>query len=109
MTNKCLSNVSLLLKKTQLLTFNARGQCRFLSSTNIVRCPGVRRHIRSLSRSGIPIMADSASVEALLQHVEKADGGVDSLDVASSIGVDHQVIVGAVKSLQSLGDVSFPR
>uniref|UniRef100_A0A3B3H6L2 Phenylalanine--tRNA ligase alpha subunit n=1 Tax=Oryzias latipes TaxID=8090 RepID=A0A3B3H6L2_ORYLA len=50
-------------------------------------------------------MADSASVEALLQHVEKADGGVDSLDVASSIGVDHQVIVGAVKSLQSLGDV----
>lgn len=52
-------------------------------------------------------MADTGAVEALLQRVEKVDDGVDSLDVATSLGVDHQVIVGAVKSLQALGDVSF--
>lgn len=47
-------------------------------------------------------------VEALLQRVEKADGDVDSLELAASLGVDHQLVVGAVKSLQSLGEVSFP-
>ncbi|XP_047428717.1 phenylalanine--tRNA ligase alpha subunit [Mugil cephalus] len=50
-------------------------------------------------------MADTGVVEILLQRVEKADGGVDSVDVAASLGVDHQVIVGAVKSLQALGEV----
>lgn len=53
-------------------------------------------------------MADAGVVETLLQRVEKVDDGVDSLDVASSLGVDHQVIVGAVKSLQCLGEVRFP-
>lgn len=52
-------------------------------------------------------MADTGVVEELLKRVEKVDDGLDSLDFASSIGVDHQVIVGAVKSLQALGDVSF--
>ncbi|MEQ2187990.1 hypothetical protein GOODEAATRI_010396 [Goodea atripinnis] len=51
-------------------------------------------------------MADTGVVETLLQRIEKLDGGVDSLGVAASLGVDHQVIVGAVKSLQALGDVS---
>uniref|UniRef100_A0A671YA57 phenylalanine--tRNA ligase n=1 Tax=Sparus aurata TaxID=8175 RepID=A0A671YA57_SPAAU len=50
-------------------------------------------------------MADTGVVETLLQRIEKVDDGVDSLEVASSLGVDHQVIVGAVKSLQALGDV----
>uniref|UniRef100_A0AAQ5Y7W8 Phenylalanine--tRNA ligase alpha subunit n=1 Tax=Amphiprion ocellaris TaxID=80972 RepID=A0AAQ5Y7W8_AMPOC len=50
-------------------------------------------------------MADSGVVETLLQRIEKADDGVDSLNVAASLGVDHQVIVGAVKSLQALGDI----
>ncbi|MEQ2214335.1 hypothetical protein XENOCAPTIV_001815 [Xenoophorus captivus] len=50
-------------------------------------------------------MADTGVVETLLQRIEKLDGGVDSLGVAASLGVDHQVIVGAVKSLQALGDV----
>ncbi|KAI1884021.1 hypothetical protein AGOR_G00222090 [Albula goreensis] len=50
-------------------------------------------------------MADTGVLESLLQRVEKVDGGVDSQDVAVILGVDHQVIVGAVKSLQSLGDV----
>lgn len=53
-------------------------------------------------------MADTGVVETLLQRIEKVDDGVDSLDVASSLGVDHQAIVGAVKSLQCLGEVCFP-
>lgn len=53
-------------------------------------------------------MADTGVVETLLRRIEKADGGVDSLEVSTSLGVDHQVVVGAVKSLQALGDVSFP-
>ncbi|KAM9843732.1 phenylalanine--tRNA ligase alpha subunit [Aulostomus maculatus] len=50
-------------------------------------------------------MADTGVVETLLQRLEKVDGGVDSLNVASSLGTDHQVIVGAVKSLQALGEI----
>ncbi|XP_077590023.1 phenylalanine--tRNA ligase alpha subunit [Stigmatopora nigra] len=50
-------------------------------------------------------MADTRVLETLLQHLEKANDGVESLNVASTLGVDHQVIVGAVKSLQSLGDM----
>lgn len=51
-------------------------------------------------------MADTGVVEKLLQWLEAADGGVDSLDVARSLGEDHQAVVGAVKSLQAAGDVS---
>lgn len=54
-------------------------------------------------------MADTSVTETLLKRVEEVDGGVDSLDVASSLGLDHQVIVGAVKSLQALGEVSRSR
>ncbi|KAI4876958.1 hypothetical protein NFI96_019072 [Prochilodus magdalenae] len=50
-------------------------------------------------------MADSGVLESVLRLVEKVDGGIDSQNVASSLGVDHQVIVGAVKSLQALGEV----
>lgn len=53
-------------------------------------------------------MADAGVVETLLWRVEKVDDGVDSLEVAASLMVDHQVIVGAMKSLQALGEVSFP-
>ncbi|XP_048043479.1 phenylalanine--tRNA ligase alpha subunit [Chanodichthys erythropterus] len=50
-------------------------------------------------------MADTGLLESLLRLVEKVDGGIDSQDVAVDLGVDHQVIVGAVKSLQALGEV----
>ncbi|KAF0032333.1 hypothetical protein F2P81_014623 [Scophthalmus maximus] len=50
-------------------------------------------------------MADTGAVETLLRRIEKADDGVDSLEVATSLGVDHQVVVGAVKSLQAVGDM----
>lgn len=53
-------------------------------------------------------MADTGVVETLLRLIEKADDGVDSLEVANSLGLDHQLIVGAVKSLQAVGDVSLP-
>lgn len=43
--------------------------------------------------------------EILLQEVEKA-GEVNTQSLAKRLGVDHQILVGAVKSLQSLGDVS---
>ena len=33
-------------------------------------------------------------------------GQVDSYEYACETGVDHQVVVGAIKSLESLGDVS---
>lgn len=52
-------------------------------------------------------MADAGVAETLLQWIEKVDGGVDSLEVGSSLGLDHQVIVGAVKSLLCLGEVCF--
>ncbi|XP_073705101.1 phenylalanine--tRNA ligase alpha subunit [Garra rufa] len=50
-------------------------------------------------------MADTGLLESLLRLLEKVDGGIDSQDVAADLGVDHQVIVGAVKSLQALGEV----
>ncbi|KAG5279758.1 hypothetical protein AALO_G00081270 [Alosa alosa] len=50
-------------------------------------------------------MADTGVLEIILKRIEAVDGGVDSQDVATSLSVDHQVVVGAVKSLQSLGDI----
>lgn len=53
-------------------------------------------------------MADPGVVKSLLQLLENLKAiGIDSLEAASSLGVDHQVIVGAVKSLQANGNVSF--
>ncbi|XP_028841060.1 phenylalanine--tRNA ligase alpha subunit isoform X1 [Denticeps clupeoides] len=50
-------------------------------------------------------MADAGLAESVLERLEKLDCGVDSQDVASVLSVDHQAIVGAVKSLQSLGEL----
>ncbi|TWW64330.1 phenylalanine--tRNA ligase alpha subunit [Takifugu flavidus] len=50
-------------------------------------------------------MADSGVVKSLLQLLENLNNGIDSLEAASSLGVDHQAIVGAVKSLQAIGNV----
>ena len=57
-------------------------------------------HYSSLAQTS---MADYR--EEVLQAVEKT-GEVDTLSLAKKLGVNHQVLVGAVKSLQSLGDVS---
>uniref|UniRef100_A0A8C1MIW6 Phenylalanine--tRNA ligase alpha subunit n=1 Tax=Cyprinus carpio TaxID=7962 RepID=A0A8C1MIW6_CYPCA len=59
----------------------------------------------ALRAQGDSSMADNGLLESVLRLVEKVDGGTDSQDVAADLGVDHQVIVGAVKSLQALGEV----
>ena len=48
-------------------------------------------------------MADLAET-ILLRLVENQ--GINTLDLAKELGVDHQKVVGAVKSLQTLEDVS---
>lgn len=50
-------------------------------------------------------MADNPVLELLLRRLEAADGGLDSAELATQLGVEHQVVVGAVKSLQALGEV----
>lgn len=54
-------------------------------------------------------MADGPVAQVLLRHLEAADGGLDSAELAAKLGVDHQAVVGAVKSLQALGEVSRAR
>lgn len=51
-------------------------------------------------------MADGPVPEVLLRRLEAADGGLDSAEVAAQLGLEHQAVVGAVKSLQTLGEVS---
>eukprot|EP00076_Gallus_gallus_P003541 NP_001258086.1 phenylalanine--tRNA ligase alpha subunit [Gallus gallus] len=47
--------------------------------------------------------------ELLLQRLERTppgpEGGLCSLEAAAALGLDHQTLVGAVKSLQALGEV----
>ncbi|XP_040202423.1 phenylalanine--tRNA ligase alpha subunit [Rana temporaria] len=51
-------------------------------------------------------MADNRVTESLLQRLRDGEsGGLDSLELAQTLGVDHQQVVGAVKSLQSLGEI----
>ncbi|XP_006874325.1 PREDICTED: phenylalanine--tRNA ligase alpha subunit isoform X2 [Chrysochloris asiatica] len=50
-------------------------------------------------------MTDSTVAELLLKRLEAADGGLDSTELAAELGVEHQAVVGAVKSLQALGEV----
>lgn len=51
-------------------------------------------------------MADGPVAEVLLRRLEAADGGLDSAELAAELGLEHQAVVGAVKSLQALGEVS---
>ncbi|XP_059496040.1 phenylalanine--tRNA ligase alpha subunit isoform X2 [Stegostoma tigrinum] len=51
-------------------------------------------------------MAEPALLEELLRRLQEAGGGgADSGELAARLGLDHQLVVGAVKSLQTLGDV----
>lgn len=54
-------------------------------------------------------MTDGPVAELLLRRLETADGGLDSADLATQLGVEHQTVVGAVKSLQALGQVRWAR
>nr|KAF6400969.1 phenylalanyl-tRNA synthetase subunit alpha [Rousettus aegyptiacus] len=50
-------------------------------------------------------MADGPVAEVLLRRLEAADGGLDSAELAAELGLEHQAVVGAVKSLQALGEI----
>ncbi|NP_001080851.1 phenylalanine--tRNA ligase alpha subunit B [Xenopus laevis] len=51
-------------------------------------------------------MADNLLSEQLLQRLQDGDNkGVDTLELAAVLSVDHQQVVGAVKSLQCLGEI----
>ncbi|XP_075433620.1 phenylalanine--tRNA ligase alpha subunit [Ascaphus truei] len=51
-------------------------------------------------------MADNPVSELLLQRLQDVGcGGLHSLELAAELGLDHQQVVGAVKSLQSLGEL----
>uniref|UniRef100_A0A8C8B3R3 PheRS DNA binding domain-containing protein n=1 Tax=Otus sunia TaxID=257818 RepID=A0A8C8B3R3_9STRI len=54
-------------------------------------------------------MAGRPVAELLLQRLEREaagpGGGLCSLEAAAALGLDHQTLVGAVKSLQALGEV----
>jgi hypothetical protein len=45
--------------------------------------------------------------EKVLHYLDEHER-VDTLHLAAHFNVDHQKVIGAVKSLQSLGDVSVP-
>ena len=44
--------------------------------------------------------------EEILKGIE-AKGSLDTYEYASSAGKDHQSVVGVIKSIHALGDVSF--
>lgn len=50
-------------------------------------------------------MAESRVPELLLLRLHVQDGGLESLGLAAELGLDHQQVVGAVKSLQALGEI----
>lgn len=54
-------------------------------------------------------MAPSVA-ERLLERLDQpgASGGLCSIQAAAELGIDHQTLVGAVKSLQALGEVRAP-
>ena len=67
-----------------------------------------------MSAGALPAAAMSPSVaELLLQRLERTppgpEGGLCSLEAAAALGLDHQTLVGAVKSLQALGEVRGPK
>ncbi|XP_021238634.1 phenylalanine--tRNA ligase alpha subunit isoform X4 [Numida meleagris] len=68
-----------------------------------------KEHFR-VTAVAFPAVAMSPSVaELLLQRLERTppgpEGGLCSLEAATALGLDHQTLVGAVKSLQALGKV----
>lgn len=53
-------------------------------------------------------MATSASDQEQLLKLLAERGSLDSYDLSQELSKDHQVIVGTIKSLHSLGEVSKP-
>ncbi len=49
----------------------------------------------------------SESLSQIILEAVDLEGAVDTFDLSKKYDKDHQLLVGAVKSLQSLGNVSF--
>ena len=49
-------------------------------------------------------MASESISQLLLERLDST-GSVDTLEFAKTIGKEHQAVVGAIKSLQALGNV----
>lgn len=49
---------------------------------------------------------DQELVELILQTLEQR-GGLDSYEFSKELSREHQTVVGAIKSLQSVGNVSL--
>lgn len=52
---------------------------------------------------------NSQSLDKVILETLEKRGSVETLELAKELGKDHQLIVGIVKSIQSLGDVSCTR
>lgn len=51
-------------------------------------------------------MAEQGELSEFILKTLEVQGRLDSYELAQKIGKDHQLIVGAIKSLHSLGNVS---
>lgn len=57
----------------------------------------------------MPVASEARMADQLTEVVLKTlehRGSVDTYELSVEIGKDHQLLVGAIKSLQSLGNVS---
>lgn len=59
-------------------------------------------------KASFPKMAAESLNQLILEKVNE-NGSVDSLRLSEEINKDHQLLVGAVKSLQTLGNVSMSK
>ncbi len=64
----------------------------------------MQRHALLITRVLLFVMAEGLP-ERILETVASS-GQVDSYQYACSLNIDHQHVVGAIKSLESLGEVS---
>ena len=65
---------------------------------------GNARGVASDASNPVAAPPDGDLGEKLLKLVAKR-GSVDSYELSQELGVDHQQVVGSIKSLQSLGEV----
>lgn len=52
-------------------------------------------------------MTMTTELDRIILEKVNADGSIDTLQLSKELNKDHQLFVGAVKRLQSLGNVSF--
>ena len=58
------------------------------------------------STNGAPLSEEAGDMGERLLKLLASRGSLDSYKLSQELGVDHQQVVGAIKSVQSVGDVS---